>query len=334
MPLRCQSKGNPLVTVLRKQIPWMTFGGELNLWQRWHPLRPLVTWYNTRQMDGYLQSIFKNRKRTDQHSPTAHQNKRGKALIDVLLDTQLDKSSRNEQEIAELELLGLQQLKLFLFAGQDSTSTSLCYSFYNISKHPHVLARLRAEHNQVLTADLTNADFILKENPHLLNQLHYTHAVIKETLRLYPPLSSARKGEPGFVITGDDGREYPTEGCMVWCCPRAVHTDPTYWPKPEAFNPDRWLVPPGHPLYPVKGAWRPFEHGPRGCIGQELAMTTIKLVLALTSREIVVRPAYNEWDQLRPTRGRKSVLGERAFQHWNGVPDDGMPCKIEMIALS
>ena len=310
----------------------MTFGGELNLWQRWHPLRPLVTWYNTRQMDCYLRTIFEERKRTYLDSPAAHQAKRGKALIDVLIDAQLDKSSPDGREIAALKSLGFQQLKLFLFAGQDSTSTSVCYSFYSISKHPRVLARLRAEHNEVLGADVTKAESILKENPYLLNQLHYTQAVIKETLRLYPPLSSARKGESGFTITGDDGHKYPTEGCMVWCCPRAIHTDPAYWPEPECFNPDRWLVSPGHPLYPVKGAWRPFEHGPRGCIGQELAMTTIKLVLVLTSREFVVRPAYDEWDQLRPTRGCKTALGERAFQHWNGVPDDGIPCKVEMVA--
>ena len=76
-----------------------------------------------------------------------------------------------------------------------------------------------------------------------------------------------------------EGRSLPTNGYLVWAVSQPLHRDPEYWPQPDSFLPDRWLVPPGDPLYPVKGAWRPFEYWPRNCNGHELAMLEIKVVM-------------------------------------------------------
>lgn len=95
----------------------------------------------------------------------------------------------------------------------------------------------------------------------------------------------------------------------------------------------------GDPLYPVKGAWRPFEHGPRNCIGQEVAMMESKVIVACTVRMFEVRPGYAEWDSLR---GRGSgemgkgmeVAGERAYQVLVGSakPREGMPARVRLRA--
>lgn len=61
-------------------------------------------------------------------------------------------------------------------------------------------------------------------------------------------------------------------GVMVWPVSYALHHSPNLWPLGSAFIPERWLVKEGNPLFPVKCAWRPFEFGPRHCIGIELAM--------------------------------------------------------------
>ncbi|KAI0848484.1 hypothetical protein F5Y00DRAFT_262580 [Daldinia vernicosa] len=77
------------------------------------------------------------------------------------------------------------------------------------------------------------------------------------------------------------------------------------------FIPERWLVEPGDPLYPVKGGWRPFEHGPLNCLGQTLAMLCENHAGAYCAKV-------------------KRVNSERAYQTQSGGahPADGYPCRI------
>ncbi|KAF6809584.1 hypothetical protein CMUS01_13664, partial [Colletotrichum musicola] len=79
------------------------------------------------------------------------------------------------------------------------------------------------------------------------------------------------------------------------------------------------------PLHPVKGAFRPFELGPRNCIGQELAQVEMRFVLALTARELDIIPQYPE--------GAPEAFGEKAYQSLKGEhiaasPKDGLPAKV------
>lgn len=201
-----------------------------------------------------------------------------------------------------------------------------------VSEHPSALNCLRAEYDEVITSNISETASLIVAQPQLLNKLPYTSAVIKETLRLFPAPSSTRAGEPGIFVQGEDGRQYPTEGCLVWSVHQAIHRDPSYWSEPDSFIPERWLVPPEHALYPVKGAWRPFEFGPRNCIGQKLATMLMKLTLIMVVRKFRIRSAYHEWNQLNPARGKKTVAGERAYQAWNGTPDAGLPCRVELAA--
>ena len=60
-----------------------------------------------------------------------------------------------------------------------------------------------------------------------------------------------------------------------------MHRNPEFWPQPDTFLPERWLVAAGDTLAPAKGSWRPFEYGPRNCSGQELAIIEMKIVLVM-----------------------------------------------------
>lgn len=222
------------------------------------------------------------------------------------------------------------QMKLFLFSGHDTTSASVCWSFYLLSKSPKNLDRIRAEHDEVFGTMLDRAPVMISEDPHILNRLPFTLAVAKETLRLFPIASSTRLGEPDFSVVAEDGRVYPTEGCLVWSSPHTIQRSPDFWPRPDDFIPDRWLVQPGHDLYPIKGVWRPFEFGPRNCIGQELALLKMKSVLVLAIRRFQFCMPYDEWDQLHPTKLPRHVAGERAYQAGNEGPSEGMPCRVKM----
>ncbi|KAL8724604.1 MAG: hypothetical protein Q9166_007851 [cf. Caloplaca sp. 2 TL-2023] len=168
------------------------------------------------------------------------------------------------------------QIKLFMFSGHDTTSASVCYSFYMFSKSLEDLDRIRAEHDEVFGTSLDRAPSMISEDSHVLNQLPFTLAVIKETLRLFPIASSTRLGKTGFSVVAEDGRVSPTEECLVWSSPDTIQRSPDLWSRPDNFIPDRWLVQSGHQFYPVKCAWRPFEFGPRNCIGQEHALLGMK----------------------------------------------------------
>jgi cytochrome P450 len=222
------------------------------------------------------------------------------------------------------------QIRTFLFAGHDTTSSTICHIYYLLSKHPSTLEKLRGEHDSILGRELDAAGKLISDHPHLLNQLTYTFAVIKEAMRLFPPASSIREGVDGVSITDDDGNAYPTGKISVWIIHQAMQRSPKYWKQPNDFIPERWLTGPEDPLYPVNGAWRPFEYGPRNCIGQGLVTMELKVVLALTVREFDIRDAYEEFDRLNPRGGFMTVEGERAYQIDQGGahPADRFPCRV------
>lgn len=107
-----------------------------------------------------------------------------------------------------------------------------------------------------------------------------------------------------------------------------------FWPQPDSFIPERWLVSDGDPLRPMKGAWRPFEWGPRNCIGQELALLELKLVMVMTLREFNITASYDAWDQIQGKNEPRTVNKERAYQVLRGTtrPADGFPCRVKVAA--
>ncbi len=126
----------------------------------------------------------------------------------------------------------------------------------------------------------------------------------------------------------------PDENRLVWSIQEAIHCEPSYWPESHAFRPERWLAQSGDTLYPIKGAWRAFEFGPRNCIWQELAMLELKIVLAMTVREFEIKSLYDERDTFKPRRGPKTVNGDKAYQNLSGSahPSDGLPCRVSIAA--
>ncbi|MCJ1404138.1 hypothetical protein MMC11_007363 [Xylographa trunciseda] len=326
-----QSSNNVMVSALRRQVPWLSFGTELNLWQRWHPIRPFVHWYNTRIMNQYVTKEVDARWAAIRSGNITVTE--GRSVVDLALKNYMKTQSGLAAQTEELDktfksiLIG--QIKLFLFSGHDTTSTSVCYLFHILCQHPDTVERLREEHDDVLTSKVDDAPALLSQFPHLLNQLPLTFAVIKETLRLFPVASSTRFGTPELTITSETGARFPTDGCLVWSNPQAIQRDANYWPSPDSFIPERWLVPEKHRLYPVKGAYRPFEFGPRNCIGQELAVSEMKLILVMTIRRFDIRSCYEEWDTLHPTTGIKTVSNERAYMTISGGPSAKLPCRVD-----
>lgn len=301
------------------QIRWLVFGANFN------PLSHLVYRYNKWRMDGFVS------RELDSRIAQFHTSKPTKSIMDLALNAYFSESSGSEITggmDSTFKKFAMSQIKLFLFSGHDTTSGSVCYLFYILSLHSSALSRVRDEHDQIFGSSVEKATDLIAQSPFLLNQLPYTTAVIKETLRLYPPVSSTRAGEPGFNVKDDQGRQFPTDGFLVWANPQVVQRDPAYWPQPDEFVPERWLAPPDSPLHPVKGAWRPFEFGPRNCIGQELAMIEMKVILVLALRRFDIKPAYDELDKRQQGRKINTVYGQRGYQIQRAQPSDNLPCRV------
>lgn len=107
-----------------------------------------------------------------------------------------------------------QNLKLFLFAGHDTTAGTICWIFYHLEQNRQCLEKLRTEHDAVLGKDGIAA--VLTKNPQLLNSLPYTTAIIKESLRLNPPALSIRQGNGDSCLIKAATPPFPTKGFTIW----------------------------------------------------------------------------------------------------------------------
>lgn len=115
----------------------------------------------------------------------------------------------------------------------------------------------------------------------------YTVVAIKETLRLWPPAGTARITKPGAGLKVQTSMgEYNLEGVNVYNCALMIQRDPeVYGDTANDFVPERWLRNEQNNTTPIPpSAWRPFERGPRNCIGQEMAFLEARVVVALTAR--------------------------------------------------
>ncbi|KAK6224255.1 AflN/verA/monooxygenase [Colletotrichum tabaci] len=338
--LHHQKQDHPLALALRKQIEWTSFREPLSPLEKYLTIRPLILWLNGKKVDQYIfaeiDRILSERFRDE---PGPNDATRSKSIASLFIDEYLKevggKESDNDTKQAIKNTI-TPQVRLFLFAGHDTTSSTLLYCYKLLSDNPDVLSRVVTEITDTFGPDPSQVQNMIHDDPQLLNRTPYTVAFIKEVLRIYPPAGALRQGRSDVQVVDEDGRVYPTEGCNVWTLSLAIHHSPKHWKDPEACIPDRWLVGPEDPLYPPKGAWRPFEWGPRNCIGQTLAMLELRIALAMTVREFSLTPAYDEWDELHPKTGINTVNGNRAYQAIKGGggahPADGFPVKLAVRA--
>ncbi|KAF2877733.1 cytochrome P450 [Massariosphaeria phaeospora] len=342
--LHYQTQGSSLADCLRRQVYWTPFGTTFNPIRRYLSPRPLVQKYNSYRMDQYLdKEIYKRFEELASSRGTLPGESRlqSRSIIALAMDRYLeDVKDKDEVSKSAFKHLAKPQLRLFLYAGHDTTSSTLLYSYLLLSRNPDAMEKVRAEHDRVFGSDFSidNLRQVITNDPTLPNQIPYTLAVIKEVLRLFPPAGSIRAGRPDFFLADETGQQYPTEGCHIWTLSLALHHNPAVFAQPEAFFPERWLVDANHALHPPKGAWRAFEWGPRACIGQTLALLELKVALVMTARLFDIAPAYDEWDakypNLRGKGGVKTVDGNRAYQAEMGGggahPVDGFPVRIKL----
>jgi cytochrome P450 len=164
-----------------------------------------------------------------------------------------------------------------LFAGSETTSLMLGWTWYLLSMHPEVEQRLHAQLNEVLGGRQPTIDDLPK--------LPYVRMVLQESMRLYPPVWSIfRKAHLDDEIGGYD----VLAGATVIVSPYTMHRHPDYWEKPEQFYPEHFATEAVEQR--LRHVYIPFGGGQHHCLGSHFAMLEGQLVVAAIAQRYRIRP--------------------------------------------
>lgn len=213
------------------------------------------------ELDAYLYRIIRERR-----AALAEGGPVGSDLLSVLV-------AHGQKEPAMDDDLIRDQLLTMLIAGHDTSTALLAWALYLLGAHPEALAQATAEARAVL-GDGT-------PTPDQLKELTFLDTVIKETLRLYPPIHVGNRRAAGDVEV--EGYPVPKDNRVMYSI-YLSHRDPAHWENPDDFCPARFdraqrgSAPPAF-------AYVPFGGGPRNCIGATFAQVEAKAVLGRILRE-------------------------------------------------
>uniref|UniRef100_V9KPX3 Cytochrome P450, family 4, subfamily F, polypeptide 22 n=1 Tax=Callorhinchus milii TaxID=7868 RepID=V9KPX3_CALMI len=245
--------------------------------------------------------------------PAWHQAKRGKVLdfLDILLLSKDEEGNGLTDEEIQSEA------DTFMFEGHDTTASAISWALYNLARHPEYQEKCREEIAQLLKEN-GSEDL---EWDHL-SQMPFTTMCIKESLRLHPAVTTVARSCTEDIRL-PDGRIIP-KGNICLISIYGTHHNPTVWPEPEVYNPDRFS--PENSETRSSHAFVPFSTGPRNCIGQNFAMAELKVAVALTLHrfrlkleptavvrrkpELILRTERGIWLQLEPLGARASAERE------------------------
>ncbi len=278
-------------------------GKALELLMRAMPLMfvPKIEWFANKRIPGlgWLRQSIDVLDRVARNGAASSEAE----LVQSLRAAAEDLPQLSEQDVRD-ELLTL------LMAGHETTAVTLTWLWWLLDRHPGVGDRLRDEIVEVLgDRDPTYDD---------VEHLHYTQAVVAETLRLRPAAWINERAVTGDLMLGP---YRPRRGDLLLIPSWVVQRDARYWTEPDAFRPERWLdadgrydeKTPGQP----RGAYLPFGAGAHACIGQAFAWTEAVLALAVLvphwrptlapDAKVGIRASVT----LRPAHGMPMVLAAR-----------------------
>jgi cytochrome P450 len=173
------------------------------------------------------------------------------------------------------------ELVLFMLAGHDTTSTTLCYSLWALGHHRDIQEKVYAEVTALGSRALTPDD---------VPALRYTVQVLHESLRLCPPgAGTVRMLNEDVTVDG-----YRVEaGTMAFVSFYVMHRDPALWDDPLTFDPDRFT--PERSVGRSRWQYLPFGGGPRSCIGDHFAMLEATLALATIVRAVEIESVDDDF---------------------------------------
>uniref|UniRef100_A0A0E0M9Z3 Cytochrome P450 n=1 Tax=Oryza punctata TaxID=4537 RepID=A0A0E0M9Z3_ORYPU len=177
-----------------------------------------------------------------------------------------------------------------VIAGKDTTAGALAWFLYMVCKHPEVQEKICNEAMEATNAgDTASVDeFLQSLTDQALNNMHYLHAALTETLRLYPsvPMENKQCFSDDVLPNGFN----VSKGDIVFFIPYAMGRMESLWGKDaEAFQPERWLDENGVFQQESPFKFTAFQAGPRICLGKEFAYRQMKIFAAVLLRFFVLK---------------------------------------------
>ncbi len=244
----------------------------------------LVPWYRISGQSARYQELRREGDRMvmDYVHERRREGSKEADLLEILLTMPYpDSGELMNDDQAMIEIIQL------LVAGNETSSNALSWTFYLLAKHPQYIDKIRAE---------VEAAFGKGEPSYEgLHRLETTMGVLYESLRLYPPFWMIDR----VAIGNDEVCGIPIEaGTMVVPYIYGVHHNAAVWNDPEEFRPERFSRKMAATLHPF--AHIPFGGGPRVCVGQNMAMMQILLVLVSVIRKYNFKPADEKPVEIHP----------------------------------
>lgn len=194
---------------------------------------------------------------------------KGSQLGPDLLSRFIDYAERNNEEILDNDLRDV--VMNVLLAGRDTTACALSWTFYELTRHPKVIAKIKNEVDEVCGAG-DGAEYSYET----ISKLKYVHCVALEVLRLHPPVAE----DPRYAVKDDvlpDGTRIPA-GVGIDLCFYAMGRKEEIWGDDALdFRPERFIGEKEPSLF----KYTVFNAGPRTCLGRPLALMDMKLVMSI-----------------------------------------------------
>jgi cytochrome P450 len=208
-----------------------------------------------------------------------HRRRDGVEHFDFLQMLMAARDRETDAAMSDRELID--EVLTLIVAGHETTASSLAWTWLLVARHPQAAERLYAEAAAAPTAGPLGLE--------AAESLQYTHQVLQESLRLYPP---------GWLFTrrnleADELGGYPiAPRTDVFICPYLLHRHPAYWDEPEAFRPERFAGVDAVERH--RFSYIPFSVGPRHCIGENVAMFEMLVHVQTMSRRFRLTRADDE----------------------------------------
>uniref|UniRef100_A0A673ALY8 unspecific monooxygenase n=1 Tax=Sphaeramia orbicularis TaxID=375764 RepID=A0A673ALY8_9TELE len=196
-----------------------------------------------------------------------HKNDRKNRVdfMQLMVDAQISENqeTNGQKGLTDHEILS--QAMIFIFAGYETSSSTLCFLAYNLATHPHIQKKLQEEIDETFPDKPTYEGVM---------QMEYLDMTLNESSRLYPIGTRLERMTKATVEI--NGVTIP-KGTVVMVPVYTLHRDPALWTEPEVFNPERFSKENKDNIDPY--AFLPFGAGPRNCIGMRFALVMMKLAI-------------------------------------------------------
>jgi cytochrome P450 len=236
-----------------------------------------------RRTMSYFESVIDKIVQTRRQRLAASKDEGPGDLMTLLLRS-LDPSTGQQLSLKEVR----SNILTFLSAGHETTANALAWSIFLLSQVPAWRSRVAEEAEREL-CDPTDD---------LADRLVMTKAVIRETLRLYPPIATLSR----MAIEADTLGDFTVKPrSLVVIAPYVLHRHRRLWSRPDAFDPSRFLPEIRNRI--PRFTYLPFGAGPRTCIGSAFALQEAAIVLAVLTRNFDMRllPRAEIWPVQRIT---------------------------------